>query len=371
MDKRKKIATLTFHRAINYGAALQTYALQKSIQKLGYDTEVMDYRCDFLESLHNPYSFKLYRTPLHFLYALYKNRIKRDNRKSFREFLQKNVTLSSVVYDKSNLKSAEQIYDAFIVGSDQVWNCNCTKFDKTYFLDFVEDKNKKYSYAASIGINLETDELKKEYQRLLSDYKVLNVREEQGRQELASMGLEAQVAIDPTLLLDKKEWLKLAQKPSKLKFDEKYLLVYVIVETPTIFERAKKIAAQHKLEIIYINEMFFNKSGVKNLNGVTPTEWLWLFANADFIVTNSFHGTAFSVNFEKQFAVEPLPVKTNVNSRIYDFLNLVGLSDRIFDKGLEAFEDRSIHYQNVGIEKIRAHSLDILKKNLYSIEGNH
>lgn len=367
----KKIGVLTFHRAVNYGAALQTYALQKSIQKAGCDTEVVDYRCEFLENLHNPYSMKLYRTPLHFFYALLKNNIKKDNRKAFRNFQQKNVDVSSVIYDKSNLKNAEDMYDAFIVGSDQVWNCNCTRFDKTYFLDFVNDKNKKYSYAASIGIKLETEELRQEYKRLLSDYKVLNVREEQGKQELKAIGLDANVTLDPTLLLSREEWVTLAEKPAKFNPNKKYLLVYVIVETPSIFEKAKKIAKQHDLEVVYINEMLFNKSGVKNLKCVTPNEWLWLFSNAEFIVTNSFHGTAFSVNFEKQFLVEPLPVKTNVNSRIYDFLNMVGLSNRIVEESPTVFGDKIINYNNVDIEKFKNHSFDVLEKTLNSIEINN
>lgn len=364
---RKKIATLTFHRAINYGAILQTYALQKSIQKMGYDTEVLDYRNDFLESLHNPYSLKLYRTPLHFLYAIYRNRVKRDNRKSFRQFLQENVAVSPVTYNTESIKNAEDQYDAFMVGSDQVWNCNCTKFDKTYFLDFIENPNKKYSYAASIGIRLETEDLKKEYRRLLEDYQVINVREEQGRQELAEIGLDANTTVDPTLLLDREAWLTLAQKPAQMQAVKRYLLVYVIVETPTIFETAKKIAAERNLEVVYINEMLRQKPGIKNLKCITPNEWLWLFANADFIVTNSFHGTAFSVNFQRQFAVEPLPVKTNVNSRIYDFLSMVGLSDRIADKAPEQLAKTWIDYQNVDLEMCKKDSLGILNHTLDSI----
>lgn len=370
MIRDNKIGTLTFHRAINYGAILQTYALQKSIKVLGYDTEVVDYRSDFLESLHNPYSLKKYRTPVHFLNALLKNRIKKDNRKVFREFLRKNINVSSVVYDKNNLKTAEENYSAFIVGSDQVWNHNCTKFDKTYFLDFVYDANKKYSYAASIGVKLESDEVKKEYKRLLNDYKILNVREEQGKNELTALGLNANVALDPTLLLDKNAWIKLAKKPSKVDENQKYLLVYLIVETPTIFEISKKIAKEHNLKIIYINEMIFNKMGVKNLKCVTPEEWIWLFANAEFIVTNSFHGTAFSVNFEKQFLVEPLPVKTNVNSRIYDFLDMLDLSNRIVEHAGISCSNKRISYSDVSIKEKRQESLNVLKKTLRIIKNN-
>lgn len=368
MGKDVKIATLTFHRAINYGAILQTYALQDRIHALGYASEVLDYRCDFLERLHNPYSMKLYRTPLHFLYALYRNRVKRDNRAAFRRFMSEHISVSSKVYDQHNLTDAENEYDAFVVGSDQVWNCNCTNFDKTYFLDFIEDANKKLSYAASIGIKLETEEQKNEYKRLLSHYRAINVREEQGRRELAAIGLEADVTLDPTLLLDKQEWLRLAKKPDRFDANTRYLLVYVIVETPSLFEKAKAIAKEHKLEIVYINEMLLRKAGVKNLTRIAPEEWLWLFANAEFVVTNSFHGTAFSVNFEKQFVVEPLPVKTNVNSRIYDFLELLGLQNRVAEQLLLPLSP--ICYEEVDLEQHRAKSFDRLMESLHAAIGD-
>ena len=365
----KKIGVVTFHRAINYGAAFQTYALQKCIRDLGYAVEVLDYRCDFLEKLHNPYNLQLYRTPFHFLRALLKNRIKKDNRKAFRTFQQNNVVVSAP-YDKQNLYAANDEYSAFIVGSDQVWNYQCTNFDKTYFLDFVTNNHKKYSYAASVGINLNRPTLQAEYLRLLGSYRTLCVREAQGQQELAAIGLDAVVALDPTLLLNKAEWLTLATRPQQIAADKKYLLVYVIIETPSIFETARKIASQYNLEIIYINEMLFNQRGVLNLKGVTPNEWLWLFANAQFIVTNSFHGTAFSVNFEKQFAVEPLPVKTNVNSRIFDFLKIANLSDRIINANDTIPENFTIDYKTISIQTDKMASMGILQKILQDISNN-
>ncbi len=366
--KNLKIATLTFHRAINYGALFQTYALQKSIQKFGYDSEVLDYRSEFLEELHKPYNLKLYRTPLHFLYSVYKNRVKRDNRKTFRKFMNENIALSSISYNKDSIKDAEKDYDAIFTGSDQVWNCNCTKFDKTYFLDFTDNKSKKYSYAASMGIKLEKEELKKEYKYLLKDFKVLSVREKQAAEELSGIGLNSEVVLDPTVLLTSEEWMKLARRPEGFVTDKKFLLVYVIVETPTLFKKAKSIAKEKGLEVVYINEMILNKPGIRNLHNVAPEEWLWLFHNAEFIVTNSFHGTAFSVNFKKQFIVEPLPVKTNANSRILDFLELFKISDRVVD-GMEASVKSQVDYEKIDIEFHRGKSLESLRRSLYLI-GN-
>lgn len=353
-----KIATLTFHRAINYGAILQTYALQKSLEKLGCDTEVLDYRSDFLENLHNPHNISKYKSFLHYCYSVLKNRVKKDNRKAFREFSESYLKISEK-YSKSNIKNAADEYKAVIVGSDQVWNYNCTDFDKTYFLDFLSDKKQKYSYAASIGVKLEDGKICGEYKSLLSDFSVLSVREEQARMELNKLDLFSQTSLDPTLLLSGDEWRKIAVKP-KGNF-KKYVLVYVITPTKSIFDIAKKLSRKYGMEIIYINEFLFNKFGVKNKSRITPNEWLWLFDNADFIVTNSFHGTAFSVNLKKQFYVEPLPVKTNVNSRIYDFLNILNLNDRIITTP-ERLEYKPLKYDGISFEECKRQSFELLKK---------
>ncbi len=357
-----KIGIITFHRAINYGAVLQTYALQTAISKAGRNCEIIDYRNDFLEGLHNPKNIKKYKSFLHFTYAVVKNRVKKDNRKNFELFREKYLKISTCIYNKKNIANSNSQYNLFITGSDQVWNRNCSNFDDTYFLDFVNSENSKYSYAASIGVNIASDEERLLYKKMLDGYKLIYVRENQAKLELKSIGIESEVTLDPTLLLNKSEWLKLAHKPNKFKSKNKYLLVYVIVETPSIFKLAKEIAEQRGLEVVYINEMLFRKSGITNLSYATPNEWLWMFANAEFIVTNSFHGTAFSVNFEKQFIVEPLPVKTNVNSRIYDFLDLINLSDRIV--GNQNFsKDAIINYDITSIEDKRKSSL----KALYEI----
>lgn len=361
----KKIATLTFHRAINYGAVLQCYALQRSIEKLGCASEVIDYRSGFLEALHNPHDISKYKSVLHYLYAVLKNRVKKDNRKAFADFREKYIKLSRPC-GRKDIKSAADLYDAVIVGSDQVWNYKCTGFDETYFLDFLTDGSKKYSYAASIGIRLDSDEIRGKYKNLLSDFSVLSVREAQGRDELEAIGLSAEVSLDPTLLLSAGEWRALEERP-KIKTG-KYVLVYAITATPAIFKIAEKISEKYGLRILYINEFLFNKRGVKNISKISPGEWLWLFDNAEYIVTNSFHGTAFSINFKKQFYAEPLPVKTNVNSRISDLLDLLGLKGRII-KNPDDIDFSGINYESADIEKYRNLSLDLLNKTLLLIKG--
>ena len=146
-----KIGIMTFHRAINYGAVLQTYALQKYLNDSGYDAEVIDYRCDHMENFYKILSVKnksikqVIRGLLNFIYV-YKKKSR------FYGFLDQNVKISSKIYDKSNIGESNNEYDKFITGSDQVFNYACSQFDKNYFLEFVKNYDKKYSYAASFGM---------------------------------------------------------------------------------------------------------------------------------------------------------------------------------------------------------------------------
>ena len=367
--ENKKIATLTFHRAINYGAVFQTYALQKAIEKEGFESEVMDYRNPFLEALHNPHDLSKYKTILHYVKAITKNRVKRDNRKGFEAFRNEYIKISEKTYNAANIAQSQEDYSAIIVGSDQVWNLNCTNQDEAYFLPFISDKNKKFSYAASMGVKLDTDSLKSTYKRLTEGFGAISVREEQARNELDHIGVNATVCVDPTLLLDKTEWTMLAKKPDSFEAEKKYLLVYVIVETPSIFEKAKKIAKERNLELVYINEGLIKKRAFRNLYKLSPEEWLWVFSNASYIVTNSFHGTAFSLNFERNFIVEPLPVKTNANSRITDLLESLGLREHFVEEGLDIFVD-DIDYSNIDMSEIKTKSSLYIRDILNIAKGN-
>ncbi len=363
----KKIATLTFHRAVNYGAVFQTYALQKAIEKEGFETEVADYRNAFLESLHNPHDLSKYKTILHYIKAITKNRVKRDNRANFESFRRAHISISQNVYDEKNISRIAEDYAAVIVGSDQVWNLNCTNQDEAYFLPFSTGTAKKFSYAASMGIKLETDELKATYRRLTEGFDAISVREVQAQQELESIGVPSVVCVDPTLLLDGCEWASLEKKPQGLSGNEKYLLVYVIVETPTIFEKAKKIAEEKGLELVYINEGLLKKGGFRNLYKLSPEEWLWAFRHASYIVTNSFHGTAFSLNFARNFVVEPLPVKSNANSRITDLLDCVGLRSHFIEGDSNIFLE-DVDYSSVDLSVIKKQSQQYLKDILGTVE---
>lgn len=356
-----KIATLTFHRALNYGAVLQTYALQKKLIDIGYETCVLDYRCDFIENHYKPSTIKEYLSLKGMAILLFRNGYSLVKRSQFESFVKRYIITSETVYDKQNLSSAEENYDLFCVGSDQIWNYHTAGFDKAYFLDFVQNSAKKTSYAASIGLNVLPKQYGEQYKTLLSDFSKISVREQEGA-ELVSRLLERkdiQTVVDPTLLIEGKEWKMLEQK---MTTPSHYILLYLLSENKEIIRFAKKVAREKKYPIVYINNQLIKVPGVKNYREVTPENWLYLFRNADYIVTNSFHGTAFSVIFNKIFWCDYLPTSNNVNSRITTLLGKLGLQNRIVSEGCTTTDD-VVDYEkaNVILENVRSEGIWFLK----------
>lgn len=345
--KTKKCGILTFHRAINFGAVLQAYALTTTINKLGAYCEVIDYRCPFIEDLYEG-SFSFTYIKLKRLASiLIKNGVLKKNREGFNRFIERHIVKSqNVYYSPEELSATTSTYDLFITGSDQVWNCYSAGFDKSYFLDFVSDSHKKNSYAASFGISCIPEKLESEYINLLSDFKNISVREKQGSQIIKTLlNREAEISVDPTLLLSMSEWSQLTTNLKKEP--NRYLLVYLLVEAKDMLNLARDLAKQKKLEIVYISDRVYIRKGMKNYRKVTPEEWLNLFLNAECIVTNSFHGIAFSINFHKEFYASRLPNSAKVNSRIENIMELFELSNILIKGSSSIDNDRRIDYSKV------------------------
>lgn len=365
-----KIATITFHRALNYGAVLQTYALQKTLENMGHEVEVLDYRSDFIEKHYKRKTLKEILSIRQIAIIILLNGYSINDRSDFINFSRNNIKISDKKLTKDNIHLVNKEYDLFIVGSDQVWNYNTAGFDTTYFLDFVSNNNKKNSYAASLGIEHIPQEYRAKYKDLLINYNNISVREDQGRKELSQLlnRNDIETVLDPTLLLDKTQWEKLEKE---IEVPEKYVLVYLLAENRKIFNFAKKLAKENKCKIIYINDRLFKKAGMINQRHVSPEEWLYLFRNANYIVTNSFHGTAFSILLNKIFWTNYLPGSSNVNSRILNLLSKLKLEDRIIDDGA-SIDDTIIDYSIVNsllnIEREKSLKYIVNMTNHYNME---
>ena len=352
-----KIGILTFHRAINYGASLQAYALTKKMNEMGYEAEIVDYRNPHIENMFHNFSINKINSPkktVSFFLGFTKNARKK---RLFKKFWKMTPTSKMIFMTSNQLKNAN--YDMFVTGSDQVWNPDCTKYDKTYFLDFAEN-SKKNAYAASFGVSVIDEKYRADFNKLLGSFQNISVRETRGAEIVKDFsGRESTVVLDPTLLLNKKQWMEIA---SPTKYSKgKYVLVYMLVNSKSLMDFALKLGKEKNLPVVCIGN---GRAQVTYASDIGPREFVKLFDKAEYVVTNSFHGTAFSINFNKNFFVELHNMKNSRNSRMEEVLNLFGLSGRLIINGECAEKDTAVDYSHVNavLEQERAKSEAFLEK---------
>ena len=359
----KRIGILTFHRAINYGACLQAYALKKYIKDQGNECDIIDYHCPAIEDFYNRVflwedSFKT-KIKKVLTWSIQKKRNIR-----FKQFIEKNLLDAKFGdgYNKNNISETNELYDSFITGSDQVWNNEYNRgIDPVFYLDFAPQHAKKIAYAASIGQNSLSDIEKESMRSALKCYACLTVREDLAKAQLTELGYDSTQVLDPTLLLSKEEWLSVFKKSSFIKV-EPFLLVYSVEwnNDDLIMKLAKDIASLRGLKI-YVYSTSWNVKSVKcdkRFVFGTPDLFISLFSKADYVIVSSFHGTAFSINFNKQF-LAVLPDK--YSSRSVSILNKFNLSRRMYN-GETAINDIDYTPVNAILSTERNKSMSILAK---------
>ena len=334
----KKIGLLTFQSAVNYGAALQMYALYRSIEKNNDNVEVIDYIGSKQETdyrLFYPHNFRgnILRKIKVLLRDVLQTRYLWMKRRNFKKFLLKNIRISDPYDNLLEIPSGQ--YDSIIVGSDQVWNPKITGNDFAYFLDFCKG-SKRYSYAASFGsYNLLEDKKIERYKKQLECFDKISVREQVSKDMLAEMGIkDTIVSIDPTLLLDASEWQKMEKVP---KVNEKYILVYTVrslSETGPLYKLVKELKKRTGLRVLDLSALPMPKSFAKAIATSSPDEFVGYIHGASYVITDSFHGTIFSALMHKQFLVDAIRGGHNnkkYDSRISNLLKILNLSDRMID----------------------------------------
>lgn len=260
-----------------------------------------------------------------------------------------------------NISAAADLCDAFVTGSDQVWNYGAHNFDKNYLLDFVRDKHKKFSYAASFGISKLPDDYTAEYKRLLDEFEMCSVREESGMGILAKLGIENfRLDLDPTMLLTCDEWkrqLRIETQP------QNYIFAYYFELTDTLKAYIERLARENDCTVLYLGNAVKSPFNCKSkaIKTADPIDFVRAVANAKYVVTNSFHGTAFSIIFNKPFYVELLKTDAKVNSRIENILRTFSLESRIIN-GECANEDIAWSGINDKMTELRNASLQYLRR---------
>lgn len=330
----KKVAIMTWYNYYNFGTALQVTALSKVINNLGYEASVINYTPhEKVISLNKNYKdIKLYANKINKKLKMLKNREVADDEKkyNFKKFIDENIKLTDECMIDSQLYNLNCLYDAFVCGSDQIWAPSC--FNSKYFLDFVENPQKMISYAPSIGLSEIKDiYIKNRMKECISRFEYLSIREEQGKVLIRELcDRQAEVVLDPTLLLTSEQWDEIADKP---RDEDKYILCYFLGNNKDTWAHVNLISKEMglKIKILPVFKKDYSR-GFEVVKGAGPSEFLGLLKNASFVCTDSFHGTLFSIIYNRPFfTYERFSNKDNnsQNSRIYNILSITNLEGRL------------------------------------------
>lgn len=332
----KKVGIITFHYAYNFGSKLQAYALQTYLNQIGYGAKIINYIYDF-----DMYQYRLFH------WTSYRERPKRlfrdiltlskkiQRKKKFDDFDRKYLDLTKEYHDCDSIKELNSHFDAYIAGSDQIWNTDCTcAVVPAYFLDFAKDTHIfKMAYAPSIAHDKIDKKYIAEFQNGIRNFNVLSVRENTGKTLCQKLTDKPVSQIDdPVFLLTAQQYKNISSPIRNVKKNN-YIFVYTLEKNQELIEYAKRVSVQNNLTIVYFSEFKIRDFGKNSINifNQGPLQFLWLVDNARFVITNSFHATAFSVIFLKQFVTF---LTNKSGSRMKDFLGKFELENRIYREGI-------------------------------------
>lgn len=377
----KNVAILTiFNNNNNYGGVLQAFALHKKVKELGFNADVLYYVNgknpvypstkdqlkqygvkDILGKVKEKAQAKMFNGKVSDIFA--------GRASLFDKFRKEYISTNGPFNDDTLIKSQDE-YFAYISGSDQIWNPNAAR--NGFLLSMIDDEHKKIAYAASIGRSVLSAHEAEVMIPLIKRYDSVSVREKTACELLSEKGVEqVSVVLDPTLVLDKQEWQKLCL-PKENK--RKYVLCYFFSESRAYREEIADYCKKNDLDLYYIpyaNQCYVRGDdggkGIKQEN-VGPIEFLSLINNAEAVFTDSFHGTVFSIIFNKNFVVYERDKKghsASKNSRIYDLLSSLSLNNRLYSGGaLEEYFEKDIDYKDV------EDKLQVLRKSSIEFLGN-
>lgn len=357
-----KVGIITFQETNNYGAILQNYALQQALIQKGHHVRTIDYRSSYIGK---PYRLAHLRNKGFFPYAfgVLGYLIYMPRRRKCKKF-RKRIRYTDPVKE-GGLGKLNEEFDLFITGSDQVWNPRLTGMDAVYMLNFVADKVKCNSYAASIGLSEASPSQKEFFYAFLHDFHYISVREKSAATLLGSiLGREVAVASDPCLLLTREEWASVAEGPRNT---QGYVFVYQLGVSSDAVSLAKRIAREESLRLVFVPFPVGAFAVGRWDVGVGNAGLVGYIMNAEYVVTDSFHGTLLSIIFNKKFFTKISGTHAGVSSRIYDLLERYGLEERIIQSGMDYGQEISYESINDKIKMDREMSMQILDRIL---QGN-
>ena len=340
----KQVGIITYHHYYNYGTVLQAYALQKAVETIsGKTCEIIDFRVSEEKRLSKSQLVALRFRRL-FVYIKEFKRVWRLKHygnvltaklPAFNRFFTDELIVGDKVYHKfAELEENPPKYEVYVTGSDQTFSPKIG-LNPAMFLAFAPEGAKKVAYAPSVGVSTLTEDEKKTISNYLSSYSELSCREARGVELLKECApdKDVQLVVDPTLLLDAADWNQIAEKPT---IQGKYILCYFIGHRKYYRDYARKLSEQTGYPLYFIPVSWMDLEKQNNmLAEAGPTEFLGLICDAAIVLTDSFHGTIFSINYRKDF-YSFLKIKGGSaaldNSRISGILERLGLKDRLLDE---------------------------------------
>lgn len=377
-----KIGVITFFQTKdNYGQVLQCYALQQVLLQLGHKPYVIRYGFQkayfhWIKKKHFKNRYGFHALLLHICHSI--NKHNSDDVRQFEKFRRKHIITSLRCYNNLNeLRRYPPKADCYIAGGDQIWaQLLSDNNNKSFFLDFGAKSVRRISYAPSFALLSYPEELQKILSSQLAKFHAISVREYSGVNICATVGYNATLVVDPTLLLTLQKYSEIAIVPAN---DKPYCFIYhvnvsssddILIDCFTEYNRANGIA----MKAVYANEMKgINNEIIADAEYLYPTipEWLGLISASEYVYTTSFHGVVFSIIFHKSFYV--CLRKTSMfdgNDRITTLLSLLNLTDRIIDPdslqniNINPFAEIDWASVDKRLEQLRTESLSYLRNNL-------
>ena len=365
-------ATVTWITWPNFGSYLQAYALQQVIKGLGYDNKIIDDGRVVSPTYqgypkYKEYSFK--KKLRHKIALVLHLHSRQDNlsHDSYWKFIKFRDSFLDIDNDYRTFEELGKKYDVYIAGSDQIWYPDKEIFKPFYYLDFTS--RKKVSYAASIGVKTYPEEYKEKVKTLLSSFSHISVREARGAELLKGfLNREVHVDLDPTLLLDGSKWKEIMSDHAVTH--KKYVLCYLLTANQSYFEFARDFATKRNLKLVFFNVIPEVESYADKVIAAGPREFIRAINDAEYVLTDSYHGTVFSILLHKTF----LTFKRfhqgdnrNQNSRIENLFKILDIKDYFVDvQDLSKCKLESLDYAKIEelLDKEKLKSLSYIKNIL-------
>ena len=370
-----KVGVITFHGSHNHGSVLQAYATQETIKKLGYDVEIINFRMESQKRYYSLYprgygirmlGQDILMLPLHLK--------RRERAKKFEDFIGKMNLSGPEMKNREELQQVVDRYDVYLTGSDQIWSNRIPElvgssedFTGVYFLDFAKNDKPRIAYASSVG-EITYEELK-DKKKYLDKFTYISTREKYGVDLLERItGKNIDLVLDPTFLLDKSDWSSLAGTKRLIK--EPYIFLYTLHGLKHGIKWGKALSEFGKnkgLKVVAVSPFFpITHKDIQNVVDAGPLDFLNLIKNAEIVFTDSFHGTAFSINLNKPFF--SYIGKNTGDNRKLGIMKQFGLENRAIEslddiRGIKLY-DLEYDSFNEAIENVRKKSLQWITDSL-------